>query len=56
MKYRVTVVVNTVYYGEVEAENREEAYTKMSDELSYYSFDDCLEFKDENIDMYFDEA
>lgn len=57
MKYEVTVVVESVYRGDVEADSKEKAYQKMTDELSYhYNFEDILKFCDEHIDMYFDEV
>ena len=57
MKYKVTVVVTTVYRGEVEADSKSEAYDNMTDELSYYSnFEDILKFCNEDYDIYFDEV
>lgn len=57
MKYSVTVVVESIYRGDIEADNKEEAYQKMADELSYYyNFEDILKFCDESINMYFDEV
>ena len=57
MKYKVTVVVESIYRGDIEADSKEEAYQKMSDELSYYyNFEDILKFCDESINMYFDEV
>lgn len=55
MKHKVTVVVNAIWRGEIEADSKEEAYEKMRDELSYQSdFKEFLELRDESIDIYLD--
>ncbi len=54
MKYKVTVAVEMIYRGEVEANSKEEAFDKVYDELGYRSFDEFLDLRDEHINVYLD--